>query len=116
MIETRTSSTGTPRFDFEAVYARYPKRQGKKQGIAAARKQIKTRADFEALRTAVDRMAAGWSGHELHYCPMWSTFISQARWRDAELPLPRNGAHSRNGVGRAEPAPSEAFAGGEVKP
>lgn len=77
-----------PRFDIESVYQLYPKKQGKQKGLTAARKKIKTDADFLALTVAVETMAKAWAGKDTKFCPQWVTFINQERWRDDELPLP----------------------------
>jgi len=72
----------------ESVYARYPKKQGKAKGLAAAKAKVKTPEDLEQLRAFVERMAKDWAGHDTTYCPQWSTFVSQERWRDDEPLVP----------------------------
>lgn len=74
--------------DFERVYEIYPRKQGKKAGMAKVRKLVTTAEDYDALRNAVDQMAKAWRGQETTYCPQWSTFVSQERWRDDQPPLP----------------------------
>lgn len=92
--EGKKGRTGSlfPGFDFELVYQRYPKKTGKKPGLAKCRKLIKTQEDYDALKSAVGIMAKAWRGHDTTYCPHFSTFVSQERWKDDELPRP-NGNH-----------------------
>lgn len=74
--------------DLDAVYQLYPRKQGRADGLKAARKLIRDEADFQALRAAVERMHLAWVGHDTQYCPHFSTFVRQERWRDESLPLP----------------------------
>jgi hypothetical protein len=75
-------------FDFDAVYQAYPRKQGKKTGMAKVQRMVTTREDYDALRRAVEKMAKGWRGQDTTYCPHWSSFVSQERWRDDDLPMP----------------------------
>lgn len=77
-----------PMSRFESVYQIYPRKQGKQKGLTSAQSKVRTEADFQALSDAVTQMAQAWRGKETKYCPHWSTFINQERWRDDELPLP----------------------------
>jgi hypothetical protein len=82
-----------PSFDFAAVYDSYPRKAGRKPGLDAARKRIRTEDDFQALKTAVTRMAELWRGvsaDEMRFCPHFATFVNHERWRDEELPRPRD--------------------------
>lgn len=45
-------------FDFNSLYQKYPRKEGKASGILQCRKQIKTQADFDSLSAAIDRYAA----------------------------------------------------------
>ena len=45
-------------FDFASVYASYPRKEGKAAGLAKAKKQIKTAAQFSKLQGAVKHYAA----------------------------------------------------------
>jgi hypothetical protein len=74
--------------DFERVYEIYPRKQGKKTGMAKVQRMVTTREDYDALRRAVEKMAKGWRGQDTTYCPHWSSFVSQERWRDDDLPMP----------------------------
>lgn len=75
-------------FDFEGVYASYPLKRGRAGGLKAIRKQVTTAADFDRFRRAVETMGEAWKGHDLKFCPMFSTFVNQRYWADEELPLP----------------------------
>jgi hypothetical protein len=65
-IGTGVGNTGDARggvqkqstFDFDALYAKYPRKEGKPAGILQCRKQIKTQAQYDALSLAIDRYAA----------------------------------------------------------
>lgn len=85
-------------FDFESVYRLYPRKAGKKKGLEAAKRKIRTRTEFEVFKGAVVRMAELWDGasrEQLGFCPYFSTFVNGEAWRDDELPEPRdrNGRH-----------------------
>lgn len=45
------------KFDFEALYRKYPRKEGKSAGLKQCAKQIKTQEDYDALSLAVDRYA-----------------------------------------------------------
>ena len=45
-------------FDFEAVYALYPRKEGRKKGLQRCRSQIKTREKYDALLRAVKNYSA----------------------------------------------------------
>ena len=90
-------------FDFESVYRLYPKKQSKQAGLKAARRTIKTQADFARFKKAVETIARSWSGHDPTYLPGFGPFMNGERWRDDDLPRP--GA-DRNGK-QAAPANSD---------
>ena len=110
--EQEVQATG---FDFEAVYQRYPRKQGKAEGMAWLRRHLTEPGDYAALTRACEQLERSWSAapaEERQYLPHWSTFVRQRRWLE-ELPEPRQ----RNGAGgHAAPARAEDFAGGEVPP
>jgi hypothetical protein len=74
----------TPRFDFGAVYAKYPRKRGKDAGLKACREQIRTQADFETLVRGVDayldeiRRLRTPADKQQHF----STFLNSGRWRE----------------------------------
>lgn len=84
------------RFDFDAVYRRYPQKKGKAKGMAKIAKLVTTQADYERLVASVELMAAEWDpkSDEIQYCPYWDSYVNGKRWLDDEPPLPkrRNGA------------------------
>jgi hypothetical protein len=45
-------------FDFEAVYALYPRKEGRKKGLARCRSSVKSRLKYDALLQAVKNYAA----------------------------------------------------------
>jgi len=47
-----------PEFDFERVYAQYPRKQGRKRGLELCRSQIKTQQQYDRLLLAVQNYAA----------------------------------------------------------
>ena len=69
-----------PRFDFEALYGRYPRKRGKAAGMKLCAKQIRTQADYEALFRAVDAYTRECAGKDAQYVMHWSRFM--ATWRD----------------------------------
>jgi hypothetical protein len=77
-------TTPTSRFDFAAVYARYPRKLGKREGMASCEKLIRTPGDFEALAHGVDAFVA--QVRKLRTpedkIPYWSTFVNERRWED----------------------------------
>lgn len=80
-----------PRFDFAAVYARYPRKKGKHAGLDSCAKLIRTAGDYEALRRGVDAFAAEQKrlGTPLDKIPYWSTFVNERRWEDFADEPPR---------------------------
>ncbi len=97
-------------FDFELAYQSYPRKQGKKDGLAKLAKTVKTQADYDALLLACRRMGEEWAGKDTEFCPHFSTFVNQERWRDGQLPFPKgagNGGHYKH-------TGDEKYAGGEV--
>lgn len=69
-------------FDLESVYKKYPRKQGKQNGLKKLTREITTLAEFEDLNRAVDRFAAHHRarGTEPDFIPYFSTFVSS--WRD----------------------------------
>jgi hypothetical protein len=92
-----------PRFNFDAVYQLYPRKQGKAEGMKAVRAKVKTEADFQLLGTFVARMDRDWRGADTSKCPYWSTFVNQERWRDDE-PLQPQKPDGRSTTPASDPA------------
>ena len=75
------------RFDFESVYADYPRKQGKAKGLTAARRIITTQEDFERFTDCITFMARAFrSKDSRQFCPHFSTFVNAKSWRDEEWP------------------------------
>lgn len=71
-----------PTFDFDAVYASYPRKVGKSLGIKKCKSQIKTKMDYEALFLAIKRFKEyhRTRGTLPEYIPHFSTFMTS--WSD----------------------------------
>ena len=69
-----------PGFDFEAVYALYPRKLGRKKGMQRCRSQITTREKYDALLRAVKNYAAIKAGTEMQFLRQFDTFMSS--WED----------------------------------
>lgn len=70
-------SNAVTSFDFEAVYALYPRKEGKTRGLAKCTTQIKTQADYDALLVAVKHYA---QSAEPPFVKHFDTFMGC--WRD----------------------------------
>jgi hypothetical protein len=85
-IQTDTTNTPpelpAPEFDFEEVYKKYPRKEGKTRGFKVCRRDIKTAADFDALQRAVARYTSHVrkNGTEVKFMKIFSTFMGE--WRD----------------------------------
>lgn len=71
-----------PSFDFDAVYASYPRKVGKSLGIKKCKSQIKTKIDYEALLLSITRFKEyhRTRGTLPEYIPHFSTFMTS--WGD----------------------------------
>lgn len=75
------------RAELEAVYAGYPRKQGKERGLTAAVKAIRTRDEFETFRACVEHMSRVYRTKDARqFCPHFSTFVNARSWRDEEWP------------------------------
>lgn len=78
------SAPAEPRrvFDFEGLYSRYPRKEGKAKGIAACKAQIRSQEDFAALSLAISRYSEHVKKHatDPRYIKHFSTFMGS--WRD----------------------------------
>lgn len=70
------------KFDFESIYARYPRKEGKKRGMDALKKTILTPEDYQRFSDAVDKYCAicRRDRREDRYIKHWSTFVTS--WED----------------------------------
>lgn len=75
-----TPAPDVPRFDFEALYRRYPRKRGKAAGMKLCAKLIRTEADYAALRRAIDTYTHECAGKDAQYVMHWSRFLTT--WRD----------------------------------
>lgn len=74
-------------FDFETLYAAYPRKIGKKRGMQICNKRIRNQADFDALRKAIDNYAMHCKHEktETQYIKHFSTFMnSYEDWIEVE--------------------------------
>lgn len=69
-------------YDFDSLYNKYPKKEGKSRGMFLCRTQIKTPKDFNDLSTAIDRYNKNLQEKrtEPKYIKQFSTFM--ASWKD----------------------------------
>lgn len=69
-------------FDFDALYKKYPRKEGKSRGMAACKTQIKTQSDFDLLSKAIDRYSefVKTKLSDAKYIKHFSTFMTT--WRD----------------------------------
>ncbi len=100
-------------FDFEAVYALYPRKEGRKKGLARCRSSVKTRSKYDALLVAVKNYAATvtdvtYAKHFDSFMSVWEDYI------DAGTLTPRT-SH-RNPNGPIPPMPAATESGTELLP
>jgi hypothetical protein len=88
--DVRARSTVTKQ-DLESVYAHYPKKVKKAKGIAAAKRIIRTREEFEKFEKCVLWMEHAWAGADTTFCPGFEAFANGQRWNDEEWPAPSKG-------------------------
>lgn len=74
-------SPSAPVFDFEGIYKRYPRKQGKADGLRACKRKIKTPEQFDLLILAVANFAASREGEDPNFTPYFSTWINK-QWED----------------------------------
>lgn len=75
------------RFDFEALYKKYPRKLGKSAGIAKAKSTVKTPEDYDRLSAAIDKFNEyhTQAKTEAKFIPYFSTFMSQwADWTESD--------------------------------
>lgn len=80
--QDKTKHNTTREFDFELVYKKYPRKEGKSEGIKKLTREIKTLEDFENFSKAVDRYRDHVikAGTEPKFIKHFSSFVSI--WRD----------------------------------
>jgi len=69
-------------FDFESLYKKFPRKEGKQRGLKVCAVQVKTQEDFDQLSLAIDRYAEHIKKQatEARYIKHFSTFMGE--WRD----------------------------------
>lgn len=67
-------------FDLEAIYSAYPRKEGKKIGIARLEKIITTQEKFDSVFLAVQNYAKQVQGTDLKFIKLFSSFVSN--WED----------------------------------
>lgn len=83
------SAVAEPRrvFDFDALYKKYPRKEGKQKGLLTCKAQIKTLEDYECLDLAIGRYVAhiAKNATEPRFIKQFSTFMTSWRdWLDSE--------------------------------
>jgi hypothetical protein len=68
------------KFDFEAIYAAYPRKLGRKKGLQRCRSAIRTQAKFDALQAAVKHYTAFVAGKDVEFVKHFDSFMSV--WED----------------------------------
>lgn len=76
-----------PVFDFESIYAIYPRKEGKANGMLRLQRRIRSQDDFDRFAKAARKYASECklSGKDLKYTMQWSTFVGgdgNERWLD----------------------------------
>lgn len=72
-------------FDFDKIYAIYPRKSGKMLGLKRCRKTIKTQKDYDDLMKAVVRYRNETMNTSKQFIKMFDTFIGPAdcpTWRE----------------------------------
>jgi hypothetical protein len=82
MTNKQTNKHDTVTFDFEKVYERYPRKEGKTDGLKKCHIDIKSQEDYNALEKAVERYSKTCreERREKKYIKQFSSFMST--WRD----------------------------------
>jgi hypothetical protein len=81
--------TPTPRFDFAAIYARYPRKVGKTNGLKRLTASVKSEADYASLVRALTAYIAHVAGKDQQYIRQFDTWCTT--WRDwLEVAPPRS--------------------------
>jgi hypothetical protein len=77
-----------PGFDFEAVYALYPRKEGRKKGLQRCRSQIRTREKYDALLIAVRNYATAKADVESQFIKHFDSWMN-GPWEDWVSPTPQ---------------------------
>lgn len=88
-------SAPRPRFDFGAIYARYPRRKNMAKGKTKLESLVKTQADYDAVVRGLDRFLAEEQrkGTAPNFYPHFATWVNQRRWEDEDDPAEAPSTH-----------------------
>lgn len=103
--------TKPPAFDLEAIYAAYPRKEGRKKGLARLRQLVTSRLKYDAIMGAVRRYSAQNAGTDKGYLKHFDTFVNC--WEDYAEPTP--GAPSTTTEPRRQPTVDEVLAAREAR-
>lgn len=70
------------KLDFNAIYQKYPLKEGKAKGIEKCKAQIKNHDDYVLLAKAIDAYKLKKKGVEPKFLQHFSTFMENGAWRD----------------------------------
>lgn len=76
------------KFDFDALYQKYPKKLGKKRGLDICSRQIKNRDDYELLKIAIENYKKHCEANEteFRFIKQFDTFMGSWRdWLDSDV-------------------------------
>jgi len=73
------------KFDLEAAYQLYPRKQGKKKGILKLEKIIKTEQDYNLLLVGIKNYSREKEGIEKKYIKLFSSFVESEAWLDEDI-------------------------------
>lgn len=81
-LKTIAGCMGPSTLDFESLYAKYPRKEGKKRGMEILRRTVKTEAEYQAFAGALDNYLAlcKKEKREGKYLLHWKTFVNN--WTD----------------------------------
>lgn len=81
-IHDRVADSKDPALDFDSLYAAYPKKMGKKKGLDALRRKIKSKKQFDGFLQAVNNYRRYCEANqvEAQYIKHFSTFVNC--WED----------------------------------
>lgn len=81
-LDDEQKQLAAPRFDFEALYKKYPRHEGKSIGLRRCRSQIETQKQYDDLSRAIDvyRERCQREGYDKSFIKQFSSFMTD--WRD----------------------------------
>lgn len=79
-VSSDKPTDGVVVFDLDEIYNAYPKKAGKKKGMAMLAKKIKTQDDYDLIMLAVKNYRLSVRDTELQYIKQFSTFMNC--WED----------------------------------